>query len=96
MFNESTRQDKFYSQTVKPVVKSFIEGESGSVIIFGPTNGGKTFSLKGKAGADRGLVPRAIEDIFSIIKAANNEDLDGFYEQVSDNDQENMGQMSNR
>lgn len=64
--------------------------------MFGPTNGGKTFTLKGKTGIDRGVLPRAIEDIFSIIKASHNEDLEEFYDNESDKDRENIGHISNR
>jgi len=49
-------------------VRNFIEGENGCVILFGPTESGKTYSLKGKAGIERGILPRAVEDIFNIIR----------------------------
>jgi hypothetical protein len=50
------------------VVKSFVEGDNGCILLFGPTEGGKTHTLKGKTGSDRGILPRAVEDIFSIIR----------------------------
>ena len=50
------------------MVQSFVEGENGTVIFFGPSQSGKTYSLHGKAGKERGVVPRAIEDILSIVK----------------------------
>jgi len=68
VFSEAQRQDKFYSQSVKPLVQSFVEGENGSVIFFGPSQSGKTYSLHGKAGKERGIVPRAIEDVLTIVK----------------------------
>lgn len=68
MFNESQKQEKFYAQTVRPLVQNFIEGENGCVILFGPTQGGKTYTLKGKAGLERGLLPRSVEDIFNIVR----------------------------
>ena len=49
-------------------MQSFVEGENGTVIFFGPSQSGKTYSLHGKAGKERGVVPRAIEDILSIVK----------------------------
>ena len=63
-------------------MQSFVEGENGSVILFGPSQSGKTYSLHGKAGKERGMVPRAIEDILSIVKntyefGADNNNLDG-------------------
>ena len=68
VFSESHKQDKFYSLSVKPIVQSFVEGENGCVLFFGPSHSGKTFSMHGKAGKQRGLVPRAVEDILSIVK----------------------------
>ena len=49
-------------------MQAFVEGENGTVVFFGPTQAGKTYSLHGKAGKERGVVPRAIEDILSIVK----------------------------
>ena len=80
VFNESYKQEKFYTSTVRPVVQSFVEGENASVILFGPTEGGKTFTLKGKTGMDRGILPRAVEDIFNIVR--NSEDRDEDYEMI--------------
>ena len=68
VFGENQRQDKFYQMSVKPLVQSFVEGVNGSVILFGPSQSGKTYSLHGKAGKERGVVPRAIEDVLSIVK----------------------------
>jgi hypothetical protein len=68
VFNESHKQEKFYTSVVRPVVKNFIEGENGCVLLFGPTEGGKTYTLKGKTGIERGILPRAIEDIFNIVR----------------------------
>lgn len=52
---------------MSPTVKSFVE-ENASVILFGPTDGGKTYTLKGKTGIERGILPRAVEDIFNIAR----------------------------
>ena len=53
---------------VKPIVQNFVEGENATVAFFGPSQSGKTFGLHGKAGRDRGVVPRAVEDILSIAR----------------------------
>ena len=36
--------------------------------LFGPTACGKTYTLKGGQGSERGIVPRAIEEILNLIK----------------------------
>eukprot|EP00347_Sterkiella_histriomuscorum_P021720 403333001 len=81
VFNESHRQDKFYQSVVSPAVKSFVEGINSSVLLFGPTEGGKTFTLKGKTGVERGILPRAVEDIFNIVK--NSEQKEEDYEALN-------------
>lgn len=58
---------------VSPAVRSFVEGVNTCILLFGPTDGGKTFTLKGKTGVERGILPRTVEDIFNIIK--NSESL---------------------
>ena len=68
VYNEIQKQDKFYRLSVKPLVQSFVEGESATVALFGPTQSGKTYTLNGKAGKDRGIVPRAVEDILAIVR----------------------------
>lgn len=74
VFHEVHRQEKFYKQTVRPVVNAFVEGESGTVMLFGPSQSGKTFTLHGKTGRDRGIVPRAVEDILSIVRHSHERD----------------------
>lgn len=45
-----------------------MEGTSATVLLFGPSNCGKTYTLKGGQGSERGIVPRAIEDILGLIR----------------------------
>ena len=66
---------------VRPVVKSFVEGENGCILLFGPTEGGKTYTMKGKTGLERGILPRAVEDMFNIVK--NSEEREEDYDLVS-------------
>ena len=85
MFNESTKQDRFYRSAISPTVKAFVEGESACVLLFGPTDGGKTFTLKGKTGVERGILPRAVEDIFAIVRNSESKaDEDSFGHRRSD------------
>lgn len=73
VYTEGQKQEKFYSQQIRPIVKNFIEGDNGCVVLFGPTEGGKSHTLKGKTGSERGVLPRAVEDIFQIVR--NSEDI---------------------
>lgn len=46
------------------------------MLLFGPTESGKTFTMKGKTGMERGIIPRAIEDIFNILRNSEERDYD--------------------
>lgn len=48
------------------------------MLLFGPTESGKTHTLKGKTGMDRGILPRAVEDIFNIVKNSEERDEEDF------------------
>jgi hypothetical protein len=50
------------------MVHGFVEGINQCVILFGPTACGKTYTLKGGQGSDRGIMPRAIEESLNLIK----------------------------
>lgn len=49
VFDETSagRQDKVYFKVVRPKVLSLFEGHDATVILFGPSNCGKTYCLKG-------------------------------------------------
>jgi kinesin family protein 5 len=63
-------QKRVYEVVAKPVVESVLEGYNGTVMAYGQTGTGKTFTL-GRLGdedtADRGIMVRAMEDILSDI-----------------------------
>jgi len=44
------------------------QGYNAAIIAYGQTGTGKTFTMEGGAsGASRGIIPRAIEDVFATI-----------------------------
>jgi kinesin family protein 5 len=63
-------QKRVYEVVAKPVVESVLEGYNGTVMAYGQTGTGKTFTL-GRLGdedtADRGIMVRAMEDILADI-----------------------------
>jgi hypothetical protein len=63
-------------------------------LLFGPTEAGKTYSLKGKTGIERGILPRAVEDIFNIVR--NSEEREEDFEMLNNqmmNDEEDENDM---
>lgn len=65
-----------YLQNLQPIVHNFIEGQNGTVLLFGPSASGKTYTLKGGQGSERGLIPRAVDEILQLIKGQENRELD--------------------
>ncbi|KAJ7569872.1 hypothetical protein O6H91_01G098500 [Diphasiastrum complanatum] len=70
VLTETASQKRVYEVVAKPVVESVLEGYNGTVMAYGQTGTGKTFTL-GRIGeedcADRGIMVRAMEDILADI-----------------------------
>ncbi|CAM6052281.1 unnamed protein product [Sphagnum compactum] len=73
VLTETASQKRVYEVVAKPVVESVLEGYNGTVMAYGQTGTGKTFTL-GRLGeedcSDRGIMVRAMEDILADIKPA--------------------------
>ncbi|KAH7439666.1 hypothetical protein KP509_04G071600 [Ceratopteris richardii] len=72
VLTETASQKRVYEVVAKPVVESVLEGYNGTVMAYGQTGTGKTFTL-GRLGeedtADRGIMVRAMEDILADISS---------------------------
>ncbi|KAK6783212.1 hypothetical protein RDI58_021009 [Solanum bulbocastanum] len=70
VLTEFASQKRVYEVVAKPVVESVLDGYNGTVMAYGQTGTGKTYTL-GRLGeedtADRGIMVRAMEDILSEI-----------------------------
>ncbi|XAR52336.1 Plus-end-directed kinesin ATPase [Bertholletia excelsa] len=68
VFPQSASQRRVYEVVAKPVVESVLTGYNGTVMAYGQTGTGKTYTL-GKIGKDdaseRGIMVRAMEDILA-------------------------------
>jgi hypothetical protein len=49
VYNESNNgsQEILFQQNIKHLIDEFLNGKNGSVLIFGPSSSGKTYTLKG-------------------------------------------------
>jgi hypothetical protein len=63
-----------YDTVAQPAVVSTLQGYNASIIAYGQTGAGKTYTMEGEPGAhrqelqeERGILPRAVEAIFSYI-----------------------------
>jgi len=75
VFGEGSTQRQLYEDTVRPTVRQVLRGYNATVLAYGQTGSGKTFTMTGPPGAAqredlRGIVPRALADIFDGIAAA--------------------------
>ncbi|CAM9956912.1 unnamed protein product, partial [Choristocarpus tenellus] len=65
-------QEQVYDTTAMEVVESSLQGYNATVFAYGQTGTGKTYTMEGfKRGAsveDRGIIPRAIEQVFGHIQ----------------------------
>ncbi|KAK6947667.1 Armadillo [Dillenia turbinata] len=70
VLTEFASQKRVYEVVAKPVVESVLEGYNGTVMAYGQTGTGKTYTL-GRLGdedtAARGIMVRAMEDILADI-----------------------------
>lgn len=68
IFADSASQKRVYEVVAKPVVESVLEGYNGTVMAYGQTGTGKTYTL-GRLGKDdpseRGIMARALEQILA-------------------------------
>ncbi|GFZ02171.1 armadillo repeat kinesin 3 [Actinidia rufa] len=72
VLTEFASQKRVYEVVAKPVVESVLDGYNGTVMAYGQTGTGKTYTL-GRLGeedaADRGIMVRAMEDILAEISS---------------------------
>lgn len=73
VFTESASQKRVYEAVAKPVVEGVLNGYNGTIMAYGQTGTGKTYTL-GKLGKDdaseRGIMVRALEDIIGNASPA--------------------------
>jgi Kinesin motor domain len=72
VFDHTCTQSEVYNTTARDIVDSVLEGYNGTVLAYGQTGTGKTFSMEGiRDNAElRGIIPNAFEQIFGYIKHA--------------------------
>ncbi|KAK8277051.1 hypothetical protein V6Z12_D10G238800 [Gossypium hirsutum] len=74
VFTGTASQKRVYEVVAKPVVESVLSGYNGTVMAYGQTGTGKTFTL-GRLGKDdaseRGIMVRALEDIVANVYLAS-------------------------
>eukprot|EP00803_Ostreobium_quekettii_P003237 evm.model.scf_359.6 EVM.evm.TU.scf_359.6 scf_359:28323-37645(+) len=69
VYDQDDEQEEIYRQSARDSVLSVLEGYNTGIIAYGQTGTGKTYTMEGTMdGSERGIIPRAVEDIFSCIE----------------------------
>ena len=71
-FNEKTKQETVYENTVKPLVSDLLSGINSTIFAYGATGAGKTHTMMGTA-KDVGMIPRALKELFHDVNMLKQE-----------------------
>ena len=79
VYDEESNQEEIYKNTARISVCSSLEGYNATIFAYGQTGTGKTYTMEGfkydMGDPERGIIPRAIEDIFKHIETCENEEV---------------------
>lgn len=69
-YGQNSTQKQVYDQCASGIVSSVLEGYNGTIFAYGQTGTGKTHTMDGdrKSSLQKGIMPRAFEHIFTVIK----------------------------
>jgi hypothetical protein len=69
VYDQDTRQREVYDCSADPAVQSVLQGYNATVMAYGQTGTGKTYTMEGFTNGDhRGIIPMATEAIFAYIQ----------------------------
>ena len=78
IFDMDSTQEEVYKIAAVPAVESLVSGYNSTIFAYGQTGTGKTYTMEGfiydYLSPKKGLIPRAIEDIFKYIEKNSNSD----------------------
>ena len=69
IFPPSSTQQDIYDFGVKGIIESVLDGYNGTVLAYGQTSSGKTYTMQGEMDEERrqGIIPRMINHVFKYI-----------------------------
>jgi kinesin family protein 3/17 len=78
VYDDEAEQSDIYNTTARLSVCSALEGYNATIFAYGQTGTGKTYTMEGFKynlhDEERGIIPRAIEDIFRYIQGCEDEE----------------------
>ncbi|XP_068279441.1 kinesin-like protein KIF27 [Nyctibius grandis] len=80
VFGKNSTQEEVYTVCIKPLLASLTEGYNATVFAYGQTGSGKTYTIGGGhiasvAEDEKGIIPRAIQELFQHISENHNIDF---------------------
>lgn len=73
IFEETATTQQVYKSMVQSIVQSVATGQHGTVLMYGQTSSGKTYTMQGKVNQDDGIIQMAAKDLFRHISEKSNE-----------------------
>ncbi|KAJ9593965.1 hypothetical protein L9F63_014606 [Diploptera punctata] len=72
VFDTDSRQMDVYNETARPIVDKVLMGYNGTILAYGQTGTGKTFTMQGECSAPelKGIIPNSFAHIFGYIAKA--------------------------
>ena len=76
IFPPNSTQEELYNFGVKEIIDGVLDGYNGTVLAYGQTSSGKTYTMEGLIddGSKMGVIPRMINHVFNFIR--NNNDIE--------------------
>ncbi len=75
VYDERATQAEVYEHTAKSAVMSALQGYNATIIAYGQTGTGKTYTMEGFTNeADRGIIPRSTEALFDWIETSGSKE----------------------
>ncbi|KAL1490454.1 hypothetical protein ABEB36_013143 [Hypothenemus hampei] len=71
IFDVHTKQNNIFDLVIKERILSFINGHNSTIMVYGVSGSGKTYTMVGTA-EEPGIIPRAIDYFFRTIKIKSN------------------------
>ena len=69
VYPPEAHQSLIYEESARAAVCNVLQGYNASIIAFGQTGSGKTHTMTGSLSGDgRGIIPRAVDDVFTHIQ----------------------------
>ena len=76
VYSENSTQKFVYENTAKTAVLSVLEGYNATLLAYGQTGTGKTYTMEGFSSGlndpQKGIIPRSMEEIFRYIESSSN------------------------